>query len=229
MLSLRPDRIATYSYAHMPHLFKAQRKIADAELPSAAQKLALLERTVATLTRGGYSYIGMDHFALPTDDLCIAQRRGTLQRNLQGYSTHAECDLIALGLSAIGKVGDSYSQNTKDLSAYAASIGAGRLPIVRGIEITRDDRIRRDVISHLMCDGYIDMRAIGARYGIGFREYFSASLARLESLAGDGLVTVAPHRIDVTPRGRLLLRVIAMAFDAYLAAPNAPVRHSRAI
>ncbi len=229
VIALAPDRIATYSYAHMPHLFKAQKHIVDAELPSASEKLALLERTVQTLTEGGYRYIGMDHFALATDDLSIAQDNGTLQRNFQGYSTHADCDLIALGLSAIGKVGDSYSQNAKHLVAYTSSIDSGRLPIVRGIRVDADDRIRRALISTLMCNGAIDIRAFERAHDLSFADYFSAELGRLTDLQHDGLVEVDARSIRVTSRGRLLMRVVAMAFDAYLARHTEAPRHSRAI
>jgi oxygen-independent coproporphyrinogen-3 oxidase len=229
VIALRPDRIAAYSYAHMPNLFKAQRHIDDADLPDSTTKLALLECTIDKLTRAGYRYIGMDHFALPTDDLAQAQDRGTLQRNFQGYSTHADCDLVGLGLSAIGKVGDSYSQNTKDLAAYYAALDMGRLPVVRGIVVSRDDAIRRDLISQLMCSGVVDIPAFERSHTLDFTSYFSDELERLLPLHRDDLVEIDASGLRVTARGRLLLRAIAMAFDAYLHQSPASPRHSRVI
>jgi oxygen-independent coproporphyrinogen-3 oxidase len=228
VLELRPDRIAAYSYAHLPHLFKAQRQIAAADMPSASDKLALLGRTVQTLVGAGYRYIGMDHFALPDDELSVAQENDTLHRNFQGYSTHADSDLIALGLSAISQVGNSYSQNAKDLGAYRLAIDSGRLPIVRGCELSNDDRLHRDAIGRLMCDARLDMDAFARDHGIAFRTCFAAALERLDPLIDDGLVTVDARCIQITPRGRLLMRVVAMCFDAYLSVDAAP-RHSRAI
>ena len=228
VIELRPDRIAAYSYAHLPHLFKAQRQIAAADLPSAATKLSLLGMTVDALGSAGYHYIGMDHFAKPTDELAIAQKNHTLYRNFQGYSTHADSDLIALGLSAISQVGNSYGQNAKDLDAYRLAIDSGRLPIVRGYELTHDDRLHRDVIGRLMCDAQLDMNGFAHEHGIAFRTYFAAALQRLDPLIDDGLVTVDARHIRITPQGRLLMRVVAMCFDAYLTA-DAAVRHSRAI
>jgi len=228
VVELRPHRIAAYSYAHLPNLFKAQMQIARSDLPTPADKLALLGRTVETLVGAGYRYIGMDHFALPEDELSIAQENGTLHRNFQGYSTHADSDLIALGLSSISQIGDSYSQNAKDLDAYRLAIDSGRLPIVRGCELSRDDRLHRDAIGHLMCDAKLDMYAFAHEHDIAFRTYFAAALERLDPLIDDGLVTVDARYITITPRGRLLMRLVAMCFDAYLSADTA-LRHSRAI
>jgi oxygen-independent coproporphyrinogen-3 oxidase len=228
VLQLRPDRIAAYSYAHLPHLFKAQLQISRNDLPTAADKLALLGRTVETLVGAGYRYIGMDHFALADDELSVAQENGTLHRNFQGYSTHADADLIALGLSSISQIGNSYSQNAKDLDAYRLAIDSGRLPIVRGLELSNDDRLHRDAIGRLMCDAQLDMDAFAREHGIAFRTYFAAALERLDPLIDDGLVTVDARCIQITPRGRLLMRVVAMCFDANLATDTA-IRHSRAI
>lgn len=211
----RPDRIALYSYAHLPHMFKAQRLIKDEELPGADTKMAIFERAVDLLTEAGYVYIGMDHFALPEDELVRAQERGDLQRNFQGYSTHADSDLIGLGLSAIGKIGDSYAQNQKSLTSYYAALDNDRLPIWRGVELSSDDRLRREIIHKLMCYGKLEMQGLNERYGIDFQDYFSEDLERLQTLTADELVQTGPGRIDVTPKGRLLLRVIAMNFDAY--------------
>jgi oxygen-independent coproporphyrinogen-3 oxidase len=230
IIALRPDRVAAYSYAHLPDTFKAQRQILDRELPDAATKLALLALCVDKLRNAGYCYVGMDHFALPTDELVQAQRRGTLQRNFQGYSTYGDCDIVGLGMSAISRIGDSYSQNAKDLIGYYAAIDAGRLPVARGLALSADDRIRRDAINELMCHGTLDVASFEARHGIDFAVYFASTLDRLVELQGDGLVQVTPAGIAVTSRGRFLLRVVAMAFDAYLATP-APVaiRYSRTV
>ncbi|WP_373054351.1 oxygen-independent coproporphyrinogen III oxidase [Thioalkalivibrio sp.] len=216
-LELRPERLAIYNYAHLPQMFKTQRQIREADLPDAAEKLAILETTIKRLTDAGYVYIGMDHFALPDDELAEAQRAGTLQRNFQGYSTRAEYDLVALGPTAIGKVGATYSQNLRELDAYYARLDAGRLPVFRGLAMSADDRLRRDVISELMCHSRVDFAAIEARHGIVFGEVFGDALRRLQGMEADGLVRIARGRLDVLPRGRLLLRNVAMAFDAYLA------------
>lgn len=230
VIALAPDRIASYSYAHLPERFKAQRRIDATTLPDAATRLSLLELTVAKLTAAGYRYIGMDHFARPGDDLARAQDSGTLQRNFQGYSTHVDCDLIGLGLSSISHVGQTFSQNARDLVGYYAMLDAGRLPTVRGIALDDDDLIRADVIQQLMCHGVLDIAEIEARHRLRFSVYFEAELARLRELAHDGLIDIAPERLLVTPRGRFALRVIAMAFDAHLARPAQPeVRYSRTL
>ena len=219
VMSARPDRLAVYGYAHLPGLFKAQRRIDAATLPSAAERLELLRLAIEELSAGGYRYIGMDHFALPDDELVQAQEAGTLQRNFMGYTTHAGCDLIGLGVSAISHIGESYSQNFRELKKWESALAAGRLPLWRGLTLSADDRIRAEVIGQLMCQGAIDMRAIEARHGIDFAAYFDQALARLRSHLADGLIVVADGRITATGSGRLLLRSIAMCFDAYLAAP----------
>ncbi len=228
----RPDRIAIYGYAHMPQLFKAQTQIEPSELPSPAAKLALLQLAIERLGAAGYRHIGMDHFALPDDDLAVAQQSGTLHRNFMGYTTHADCDLIGLGVSAISHIGDSFSQNPRDLPAWEHAVDGGQPPVWRGLALSLDDRIRADVIQQLMCNGAIDTAAVERRYDIGFPEYFRDSLTRLAPLIEDGLVTRERGRIAATSRGRLLLRIIAMCFDAYLdktgAAPARP-RYSRVI
>jgi oxygen-independent coproporphyrinogen-3 oxidase len=225
----RPDRIAAYSYAHLPEMFRSQRLIAEADLPSAAEKLALLTRTVEYLTEHGYEYIGMDHFALPEDDLVRARESGTLHRNFQGYSTHAELDLVALGVSAISKVGPCYAQNIKKRHDYYEAVDAGHLPILRGVELTPDDLLRRDVIHALMCNGIAEFAVFEGRYGIRFATYFRHELAALVPLAQDGLVTLEAGRLRVTPKGRFLLRPIAMAFDAYLSTRQTEQRYSKVI
>ncbi len=224
-----PDRIAAYSYAHLPEMFRSQRLIREQDLPSGAEKLALLTRTVEFLGSRGYEYIGMDHFALPQDDLVKARHEGTLHRNFQGYSTHAELDLIGLGVSAIGKLGHSYSQNIKLRHDYYDAIDAGRLPVFRGVELTADDVLRREVIHALMCNGVAEKHRIEARHGIRFEEYFHNELEALTGLQRDGLIEMDTDTIRVTPKGRFLLRSIAMPFDAYLAARQAQQRFSKVI
>ena len=227
----RPDRIAIYGYAHMPQIFKAQTQIEEADLPDASTKLALLQLAIEKLTAAGYRHIGMDHFALPDDDLAVAQDAGSLHRNFMGYTTHAECDLIGLGVSAISHIGDSFSQNPRDLPAWEIAIDRGQPPVWRGLELSFDDRVRADVIQQLMCHGVIDCEAIERRHEIEFTQYFSDALIRLAPLVADGLVTHEPGRIVATSRGRLLLRIIAMCFDSYLktAEATARPRYSRVI
>ena len=229
VVKARPDRIAAYSYAHLPEMFRAQRLIREEDMPSGAEKLALLTRTVEHLTDRGYEYIGMDHFALPEDDLVKARNDGTLHRNFQGYSTHAELDLVGLGVSAIGKVGNSYAQSIKLRHDYFNAIDQGHIPILRGVELTADDILRREVIHALMCSGVAEMRTIEARHGIDFAQYFGRELGEMEQLAHDGLVELDAETIRVTPKGRFLLRPIAMPFDAYLAARLADQRFSKVI
>lgn len=225
----RPERIAAYSYAHLPEMFRAQRLIREADLPSGAEKLALLSRTVEHLTSRGYEYIGMDHFAVPEDDLVKARQDGSLHRNFQGYSTHAELDLVGLGVSAIGKIGHSYAQSIKLRHEYYDAIDAGRIPILRGVELNADDVLRREVIHALMCGGVAKKRRIESRHGIRFAEYFARELEELGELQDDGLVEVDAQEIRVTPKGRFLLRSIAMPFDAYLAARRGEQRFSKVI
>ncbi|MBP6709099.1 MAG: oxygen-independent coproporphyrinogen III oxidase, partial [Candidatus Accumulibacter sp.] len=190
IIALRPDRIAAYSYAHLPELVRAQRLIRREDMPPPERKLELLELTIARLTAAGYVYIGMDHFALPDDELVIAREKGTLQRNFQGYSTHAQCDLIGLGVSSIGMVADSYSQSVKELSQYYARIDQGLLPVHRGYRLNDDDRLRREVIVDLMCHGRIDFAKIEANHAIVFREYFAEALEKLAEPVADGLVQI---------------------------------------
>jgi oxygen-independent coproporphyrinogen III oxidase len=226
-----PDRIAIYGYAHMPQLFKAQTQIDEAELPDAATKLSLLQLAIEKLTAAGYRHIGMDHFALPDDDLSLAQDAGSLHRNFMGYTTHAECDLIGLGVSAISQIGDSFSQNPRDLTPWEVALDRGEPPVWRGLELSPDDRVRADVIQHLMCHGAVNIDTIEWRHDIEFREYFSEALDRLAPLAKDGLVEIDDRRITATSRGRLRLRIIAMCFDSYLKSSEATARprYSRAI
>jgi oxygen-independent coproporphyrinogen-3 oxidase len=232
VIAMHPDRLAVYGYAHLPSLFKAQRQIVEADLPDAETKLGLLQLAIGKLCGSGYRYIGMDHFALPGDDLARAQARGDLHRNFMGYTTHADCDLIGLGVSAVSHIGDSYSQNGRDLPIWETAIDQGRLPVWRGRHLDLDDVVRANIIQRLMCHGEIDIAAIERRHEIDFWTYFADALARLRPLAADGLVTLDEKRIVVTSRGRLLLRIIAMCFDRYLYESDfgpAEQRFSRAI
>lgn len=223
VVQMRPDRVAAYGYAHMPRLFKAQRAIREEQLPDPETRLQLLGLTVERLTAAGYIYIGMDHFALPEDDLARAMANGTLHRNFQGYSTHGGCDLVGLGVSAIGSVGDCYSQNCKQLSSYYAALDQGRLPVERGLALRMDDIVRREVIQRLMCKGDLATREIESRYALKFPDYFATELTQLQPLAADGLLSIHADRITVSDRGRALLRSIAMVFDAYLNRTAAPL------
>ena len=227
-LALRPDRIALYSYAHLPARFAPQRSISEADLPSPAEKLQIMLDAIVCLSEAGYEYVGMDHFALPNDDLAVARRQGGLQRNFQGYSTQADCDLIGLGVSAISKVGSSYAQNHHDLDNYVAALARGELPITRGLALTTDDRLRRAVIMTIMCDGMVDKAAISQTWQLDFDTYFAQDLALLKPHIEAGLVEHDTSTLRVTPLGRLLVRTVAMAFDARLRAGTA-VRYSRTI
>jgi oxygen-independent coproporphyrinogen-3 oxidase len=229
VVELAPDRIALYGYAHVPHLFKAQRQIVVHELPAADTKLAILETAIDKLTRAGYVYIGMDHFAKPGDELAVALREGKLHRNFQGYSTRPDCDLLAFGISAIGKVGATYVQNVKTLDKYYEALDERRLPVLRGIALEDDDLLRRDVIQKLMCEFRLDYPALERTHGIRFGERFATELAALAPLAADGLVTLAADSLDVTPRGRMLVRTVAMVFDRHLREARERATYSRVI
>jgi len=229
VLAARPDRLAVYGYAHLPQVFKAQRQIRTEDLPSAATRLALLELTIARLTDAGYVYIGMDHFALPTDELVRAQAEGKLHRNFQGYSTRAHCDIVGLGVSSIGKIAHLYAQNQKTLRDYYAAMAANRLPVLRGIALTRDDEIRREVIQQVMCNDIIDFRSLGRGFDVDAASYLAADIERLRPFADDGLIELLPGVVKVTNTGKLLRRNIAMVFDAYLAHAAASPAYSRAI
>jgi len=230
VIALAPDRVAAYGYAHLPERFKAQRQIQTADMPNAATRLALLAQTIERLTQAGFVYIGLDHFALPDDELAIAQRQGSLQRNFQGYSTHAACDLLGLGLTAISHVGATFSQNAKEMKSYCAALDAGALPTERGLALSPDDLVRADAIQRLMCHGRLDIAPFALRHGIDFTAYFAAELQRLQPLQRDGLVACTDSCIRVLPKGRFLLRIIAMCFDAYLTS-NAlgQIRYSQAV
>ncbi|MDB5931437.1 MAG: oxygen-independent coproporphyrinogen oxidase [Polaromonas sp.] len=224
---LRPDRIALYAYAHLPERFKPQRRIATSELPGAPAKLAMLSRSLAAFRDAGYVYVGMDHFALPTDALAVAKRQGRLHRNFQGYSTQPDCDLISLGVSAIGRIGPTYSQNAKTLDEYCDHLDQGRLPVVRGLALSRDDLVRRSVIMALMCQGQLEFESVELAHLIDFRAYFSAELAQLEGLQAQGLVEVSATGVQVTDLGWYFVRGVAMVFDRYLQADRTRAKFSR--
>ena len=229
IIELRPDRIALYAYAHLPERFKPQRRIATGELPSPVAKLDMLARSIEALGAAGYVYVGMDHFALPGDPLAVARRQGRLHRNFQGYSTQPDCDLIALGVSAIGRVGATYAQNAKTLEEYCDLIDQGRLPVVRGLALSRDDLIRRSVIMALMCQGELQFEALELAFLIDFRSYFAAELQALSLLQAQGLVNVGRAGIEVTEQGWFFVRAVAMVFDRYLQADRNRSRFSRII
>ncbi|KAB7597412.1 oxygen-independent coproporphyrinogen III oxidase [Verminephrobacter eiseniae] len=228
-VQLRPERIALYAYAHLPERFKPQRRIVSAELPAAAAKLEMLARALDAFIAAGYVYVGMDHFALPSDALAVAKRQGRLHRNFQGYSTQPDCDLIGLGVSAIGRVGASYSQNAKTLDEYYDFLDQGRLPVVRGLALTRDDLVRRAAIMAIMCQGELLFEPMEQAWLIDFRQYFAVELAQLENLAEQGLVRIGPESVTVSATGWFFVRGIAMVFDRYLQADRNRARFSRII
>jgi oxygen-independent coproporphyrinogen-3 oxidase len=224
-----PDRIAVYHYAHLPHLFKPQRRILEEDMPDSDAKLQMLQLCIERLGAAGYVYIGMDHFAKPGDDLAIAQRQGRLHRNFQGYSTHADTDLVSCGVSAIGAVGATYSQNVKTLDAYYEALDRNELPVARGARMSMDDVLRRTIIQKLMCQFELSIGAIEQAFPIVFSEYFAAELAQLAALEQDGLASIGGDWIGVSAKGRLLIRNVCMVFDRYLATRNAAPRYSRTV
>lgn len=226
---LAPDRISLYSYAHLPSLFKPQRRIDEADLPDAESKLEILQLAIRRLTEAGYVYIGMDHFARPDDELAVAQRQGRLHRNFQGYSTQAECDLLAFGVSAIASVGAAYAQNHKNLDDYYDALDRGELPVMRGVELTADDLLRKAVIQALMCHFELSIESVEIAHLIRFDEYFADELEDLREMEQAGLVGISDGWISVKPAGRMLVRVIAMVFDRYLRADRERKRYSRVI
>ncbi|MBW7902449.1 MAG: oxygen-independent coproporphyrinogen III oxidase [Rhodocyclaceae bacterium] len=229
VLAMDPDRLSIYNYAHLPSLFKPQRRIADADLPSPDSRMQILSLAIRKLTEAGYVYIGMDHFAKPEDELAVAQRQGRLHRNFQGYSTYADCDLLAFGISAIGKVGPTYEQNVKTLDEYYDRLDAGILPVYRGIELSADDILRRAIIQALMCHFELSLESIEIAHLIDFRKYFAAELEDLREMQAAGLVKVDDKWITVLPPGRMLVRAISMVFDRYLRADRQRTRYSKVI
>lgn len=216
IIAVSPERLSVFNYAHMPERFKVQRQMNSEDMPRPEVKLEILHRTIEQLTAAGYVYIGMDHFAKPDDELAIAQRENKLYRNFQGYSTHSECDIVGLGVTSIGSVGDSYSQNQRTLEDYAASLSNNELPVFRGITLNEDDKIRRTVITRLICHFSLDIIAIENELGINFGEYFADVFPQLDQFAADGLLHYDHNNIEVLPAGHLLIRNICMAFDFYL-------------
>ncbi len=217
VLEALPERFSIFNYAHLPSRFKTQRQINEAELPSPQEKLDILQMVGRKLTEAGYVYIGMDHFARPDDELAVAQREGKLYRNFQGYSTHSDCDLVGLGITSIGRVGDAYIQNVKDLERYDELIGRGRLPVFKGMELDADDKLRGAVITQLICHFELSFQAIERGFDIDFERYFAPELQNLHGMQADGLLAIDGGGIRVLPPGRLLIRNICMVFDKYLA------------
>ncbi|SCK14584.1 oxygen-independent coproporphyrinogen III oxidase [Vogesella sp. LIG4] len=220
LIQLAPDRIALYNYAHLPSRFKAQRLIVAADLPSAEERLQIFLMSMQRLLDAGYVYIGLDHFARPDDELNLARQNGTLHRNFQGYTTWAECDLAGFGVSAISKVGHSYGQSVRSLNAYYERLDNGQLPIDRGFELNQDDLLRRQIIMALMCSAPLDIEAINRRWDIDFNTYFARELAQLRQYEDAELVSIEPHFIRVTAKGRLFVRALSMVFDHYLNQPT---------
>ncbi|NIL94411.1 MAG: oxygen-independent coproporphyrinogen III oxidase [Woeseiaceae bacterium] len=229
VIDMRPDRFAVYNYAHLPQRFKGQRMINADDIPAPEVKLDILEHTIERLTGAGYSYIGMDHFALPEDELVLARRDGTLQRNFQGYSTHRHCDLVALGVSSISGIGNMFAQNSITTMEYETLLENDTLPIRKGIAVDDDDLLRADVIQALMCYDALDYDEFGREHEIDFREYFAKEIKRLDPLADDELIELDTSGIRITPKGRLLLRNIAMTFDRYIGSEQNTDRFSKAI
>jgi len=229
VLLAKPDRIALYNYAHLPQLFRAQRLINPDDMPSPATRLSLMQQSIERLSSEGYIYIGMDHFALPDDELAIARETGKLQRNFQGYSTRPDCDLVGLGVSAISKVGSSYAQNLKDIRDWQAAVDSGNLPIWRGISLDREDLLRRRIIEDIMCKNKVCFADIERDFDINFTAYFAAEMEMLNRLSEDDLLVIKPGEIVATAKGLLLLRVIAIVFDEHLATGSRPGGYSKVI
>lgn len=229
VLKMNPDRLSVYNYAHLPHIFKPQRRIAEADLPPAADKLDILSNTITRLGEAGYVFIGMDHFAKPNDELAIAQQEGKLHRNFQGYSTQAECDLLAFGISSIGKVDDCYSQNVRTLDEYYAALDAGHLPVLRGLQLDQDDLLRRELIGELMCQFALNTKVFASDHQIDFQDYFKTELEELKDLEQAGLLEWRNGDIVVPIKGRLLARRVAMTFDRHLRESQARGTYSKVL
>jgi oxygen-independent coproporphyrinogen-3 oxidase len=227
--SLRPDRIALYAYAHLPERFKPQRRIDSSQLPATEARLRMLSGAIGGFLGHGYSYIGMDHFALPTDALAVAKRQGRLHRNFQGYSTHPDCDLVALGVSSIGRMGSTYSQNAKTLPEYYDALHQRRFPTVRGLAVNRDDLVRRAVIMAIMCQGRVEFESIELAHLVDMKDYFASELKRLAPMVDEGLVEVDANSIQVTAMGWFYVRGIAMVFDRYARVDQTRAKFSRII
>ena len=229
LIEISPDRVSVFNYAHLPERFKPQRRINEDELPSAATKLEIFKHCMEKLTNAGYVYIGMDHFAKPDDELTIAQKNGELYRNFQGYATHAECDLVGIGITSIGTIANSFAQNARTMDEYNAQIDKGELAIFRGVEIDNDDLIRREAIMQLICHFKLSFAEVEKHFGIQFSDYFSTELERYKTMVEDGLITMDEQSIEVTSRGRLLIRNICMVFDRYIKPDEETQRFSKLI
>lgn len=228
IIDLDPDRLSVFNYAHMPHLFKVQKQLDESALPSAEEKLLMMERMTEKLLDAGYVYIGMDHFAKPDDELAVAQRDGVLQRNFQGYSTHGGCDLVAFGVSSISAIDNLFAQNHKQIEDYQNAVDAGKLPVARGFELSDDDLLRQEVIKQLICHFELNFADIDKQFSINCREYFAEELEQLQSMVADGLVEMTGTGIRVSLAGRLLIRRICMTFDAYIK-QSTEIRYSKII
>ncbi len=229
VIDMNPDRLSVFNYAHLPDRFRSQKHIEEVTLPSPDTKLAILESTINTLLDAGYVYIGMDHFAKPDDELAVAQREGHLHRNFQGYTTHADCDLVAMGVSAISQIGSVYYQNEHEIAAYTKAVETQEHAIKRGVQLSADDHLRRRVITQLICHFELEKVQIESEFDIRFDDYFADALHELNQFTKDGLVELSPERISVTPAGRLLIRRICMSFDAYIPKSENVQRFSRII
>ncbi len=227
VVELRPNRIALYGYAHLPERFKPQRRISEYELPAAADKITMLGSALKAFIDAGYVYVGMDHFALPDDDLAIAKRQGRLHRNFQGYSTQPDCDLISLGVSAIGRVGATYSQNAKTIEEYYDHLNHGRFPVVRGLALSRDDIVRRAVIMAIMCQGALEYEAIELAYMLDFKSYFADEMAALKALEKTDMLVLEEDGLQVTDTGWFFVRAVAMVFDKHLQTDRNRARFSK--
>jgi oxygen-independent coproporphyrinogen-3 oxidase len=215
VIELSPERISVYNYAHLPHLFKTQKQIREEDLPSANEKLRIIQRAIRLLTDAGYIYIGMDHFSRPDDELAIAQKDGNLYRNFQGYSTHANCDVVGMGITSISKIGDCYSQNVKTLNEYDEIISRGDIPVFRGFMLDFDDLLRREIIASLICHFKLDFSQIEESYVNDFKRYFFNEMKEIKSMESDGLLSLDDEKIEVTQMGRFFIRNICSVFDKY--------------
>lgn len=231
VIDLEPDRLSLFNYAHLPHLFKSQRLIHDEDLPDPAQKLDMLHQAINTLQQAGYVYIGMDHFAKPDDDLVKAQQQGKLQRNFQGYSTHGNCDLLALGVSSISMIDNVYVQNEKNINSYQQKMDMGILPIAKGFTLNQEDLLRRFIINRLICHCELNFHEVVRIFDIDPQQHFRVELEKLQPMQEDGLLQIDNHGIKVLNKGRLLIRHICMVFDEYLQKNNniVPIRYSKII
>ena len=229
VIAMDPDRLSVYSYAHLPTIFKPQRRISENDLPIAADKLEILANTIEQLDDAGFVFIGMDHFSKPTNELAIAQKEGRLHRNFQGYSTQAECDLLAFGISSIGKVDDTYAQNVRTLDEYYAALDAHRLPTLRGLRLDKDDMLRRELIGELMCQFSLDTSIFAKEHGIEFGTYFSKEMSELIELEAAGLLEWQGGTLVIPTKGRLLVRRVAMTFDKHLRESRTAARYSKVV